>query len=137
MAALYITPELSIPLGEITIRTSRSSGPGGQHANVSASRVQASFDVSSSRSLSERQRELILARAGGLIAVVCQDERSQTRNRDLALERLAGRLRSALAEPQTREPTNPTYASRQRRLQTKRRAAVRKAQRRPPSIQED
>jgi ribosome-associated protein len=137
MADLYITPELSIPLGEITIRTSRSSGPGGQHANVSASRVQASFDVGSSRSLSERQRELILARAGGLIAVVCQDERSQARNRDLALERLAGRLRFALAEPQTREPTSPTYASRKRRLQTKRRIAVRKAERRPPSTQED
>ncbi len=131
---LRVGNELSIPLGEITIRTSRSSGPGGQHANVTASRVEAIFDVRASASLEDDQRARILARAGPRVVAVAQDARSQARNRDLALERLAQRLEQALAVPRDRTPTKPTTASRRRRLADKRRAAQRKLERRrPPS----
>jgi len=133
---LRITERLTIPLAEIVLRTSRSSGPGGQHANVTASRVEASFDVLASRALSESQRARILARAGERIVAVAQDERSQTRNRDLALKRLAERLARALAVPRHRRPTRPTAASRERRLQAKRRATDRKRGRRPPAADE-
>ena len=133
---LRITERLTIPLAEIVLRTSRSSGPGGQHANVTASRVEASFDVLASRALSESQRARILARAGERIVAVAQDERSQTRNRELALKRLAERLARALAVPRHRRPTRPTAASRERRLQAKRRATDRKRGRRPPAADE-
>ncbi len=123
----------AIPLAEIVLRTSRSSGPGGQHANVTASRVEAVFDVASSPTLSEPQRERLLARAGPRVVAVAQDERSQTRNRELALKRLAERISRALAVPRSRRPTRPTAASRKRRLQEKRQAARRKLERRPPS----
>jgi ribosome-associated protein len=114
------------------LRTSRSSGPGGQHANVTASRVEASFDVLASQALSDSQRARVLARAGERVVAVAQDERSQTRNRELALKRLAERLARALAVPRKRRPTRPTAASRERRLATKRRASQRKRARRPP-----
>jgi len=130
---LHVDDELSIPLSEIALRASRSSGPGGQHANVTASRVEAVFDALASRSLSEDQRERVLARAGPRVAAVAQDERSQARNRELALERLAERLRAALATPRSRRATRPTAAARARRLADKRRAARRKAERRPPA----
>jgi ribosome-associated protein len=133
---LRITERLTIPLAEIVLRTSRSSGPGGQHANMTASRVEASFDVLASRALSESQRARILARAGERIVAVAQDERSQTRNRELALGRLAERLARALAVPRQRRPTRPTAASRERRLQAKRRATDRKRGRRPPAADE-
>jgi ribosome-associated protein len=133
---LRITERLTIPLAEIVLRTSRSSGPGGQHANVTASRVEASFDVLASRALSESQRARALARAGERIVAVAQDERSQTRNRELALRRLADRLARALAVPRKRRPTRPTAASRERRLQAKRRATERKRGRRPPAADE-
>ena len=129
---LPITPGLTIPLGEITVRASRSSGPGGQHANVTASRVEASFDVLASPSLSEAQRERVLARVGPRLVAVAQDERSQARNRELALARLSERLAGALAVRKRRRPTRPTAASRERRLQAKRREAQRKRERRPP-----
>src|SRR5437899_3346185 len=93
---LRIDERLAIPLSEITIRTSRSSGPGGQHANVTASRVEVSFDVAASGVLSATQRERLLARAGARVAAVSQDARSQARNRELALERLRLRLARAL-----------------------------------------
>jgi ribosome-associated protein len=115
------------------LRTSRSSGPGGQHANVTASRVEAVFDVPGSSSLSAEQRERILARAGPRVVAVAQDARSQARNRELALQRLAERLRRALAVPRRRRSTAPTAASRVRRLEAKRLAARRKAERRRPS----
>jgi ribosome-associated protein len=133
---LRITERLTIPLAEIVLRTSRSSGPGGQHANVTASRVEASFDVLASRALSESQRARILARAGERIVAVAQDERSQTRNRELALRRLAERLARALAVPRHRRPTRPTAASRERRLAAKRRSTERKRGRRPPAADE-
>lgn len=129
---LRIIGELTIPLSEITVRTSRSSGPGGQHANVTASRVEASFDVLASPSLSDAQRRRVLARAGARLVAVAQDERSQARNRELALTRLSARLASALAMPKRRRATRPTAASRERRLAAKRRASERKRERRPP-----
>jgi ribosome-associated protein len=133
--ALRIDERLSIPLSEITLRTSRSSGPGGQHANVTASRVEASFDVLASGALSDAQRARVLARAGDRIVAVAQDERSQLRNRELALRRLAERLARALAVPRSRRATRPTAASRARRLQDKRRAGRRKLERRPPAAE--
>ncbi len=129
---LRVNRELAIPLAEITLRTSRSSGPGGQHANVTASRVEAIFDVFASTSLSESQRRRLLARGGPRLVAVAQDERSQTRNRALALERLAERLRQSLAVSRRRQPTRPTAASRARRRDAKRRAGRRKRERRPP-----
>jgi ribosome-associated protein len=129
---LFVSDRLSIPLSEITLRASRSSGPGGQHANVTASRVEASFDVAGSLSLSDEQRERLLARAGPRVVAVAQDARSQGRNRDLALARLAERLARALEVPRSRQATRPTAASRERRLSAKRRATERKRERRPP-----
>ncbi len=129
---LQITGELAIPLAEVTLRASRSSGPGGQHANVTASRVEASFDVLASPTLSDAQRERVLARIGPRVVAVAQDERSQARNRELALTRLSARLATALAAPKRRRATRPTAASRERRLAAKRRATERKRERRPP-----
>jgi ribosome-associated protein len=129
---LRVGDQLAIPLSEVVLRTSRSSGPGGQHANVTASRVEAVFDVLASRSLSEAQRERLLARAGERVVAVAQDERSQTRNRELALARLAERLERALAVPRSRRATRPTRAARDRRLQDKRHAGRRKLERRKP-----
>ena len=130
---LAVGEELSIPLSEITLRASRSSGPGGQHANVTASRIEASFDVLSSQILSDAQRERLLARAGPLVVAIAQDARSQGRNRELALARLAKRLEQALAVPRNRRATRPTAASRERRLAAKRRGTERKRERRPPA----
>jgi ribosome-associated protein len=129
---LVVSEKLSIPLSEVTVRASRSSGPGGQHANVTASRVEASFDVESSTTLSDSQRERLLARAGPRVVAVAQDARSQSRNRELALTRLAERLARALEVPRSRHATRPTAASRERRLAAKRRGTERKRERRPP-----
>ena len=120
---LRILGALTIPLSEVTVRASRSSGPGGQHANVTASRVEASFDVLASSTLSDAQRERLLARAGPRVAAIAQDGRSQARNRELALTRLSERLARALAVPKRRRATRPTAASRERRLAAKRRGA--------------
>jgi ribosome-associated protein len=112
---------LAIPLAEIELRASRSSGPGGQHANVTASRVEATFDVAASRSLNDEQKRRITARCGPVVRAVAQDTRSQARNRELALERLRGRLEAALAVQRPRRATKPTGAARRRRLEGKRR----------------
>jgi ribosome-associated protein len=111
----------SVPLAEIELRTSRSSGPGGQHANVTASRVEAVFDVAASRSLSEDVKRRITARCGPVVRAVAQDTRSQARNRELALERLRARLESALIVPRQRRATQPSAATRRRRVESKRR----------------
>ena len=132
---LRVTATVAIPLREIELRTSRSSGPGGQHTNVTASRVEAVFDVAHSPSLTEEQRARAMARVGPRLTAVAQDARSQARNRELALERLRARLATALAVPRARRPTKPTRASRRRRLEAKRRRAERKALRRPPSLE--
>jgi len=133
---LRVNTGLTLPLGEIELRASRSSGPGGQHANVTASRVEAVFDVSASRSLEERQRARLLERIGPVVTAVAQDERSQARNREMALERLAAKLGAALKVPRRRRATKPTAASRRRRLEQKRRQGDRKRNRRPPSAEE-
>lgn len=119
-------------MAEIELRASRSSGPGGQHANVTASRVEAVFDVEASRALDARRRELLLRRGGSLITAVSQDARGQARNRELALRRLAEKIAAGLTEPVSRRPTRPTRASREKRLEEKRRAGERKRMRRRP-----
>ena len=120
-------------MSEVELRASRSSGPGGQHANVTASRVEAVFEVEASRVLDEAQRERLLGRVGSPITAVSQDARGQARNRELALRRLAEKIAAGLAEPRRRRPTGPTRASRERRLEEKRRAGERKRTRRRPS----
>src|SRR5919199_1276114 len=112
---------VAIPLGEVELRASRSSGPGGQHANVTASRIEAVFDVTASAALDDEQKRRVMARAGPRIVAVAQDARSQARNRELALRRLQARLSAALAVPRRRRATAPTRASRERRLDAKRR----------------
>ncbi len=129
---LRVNRQLAIPMSEVVVRASRSSGPGGQHANVTASRVEASFDVLASRSLSDAQRARLLARAGPRVVAVAQDARSQARNRELVLARLSERIARALAVPKRRRATRPTAASRERRLDAKRRDAQRKRERRRP-----
>jgi ribosome-associated protein len=128
--SLSIRAGLSIPLTEIELRASRSSGPGGQHANVTASRIEASFDVARSAVLSDAQRARIMARCGPRVTAVAQDARSQARNRQLALERLAERIRRALEVQRPRTETQPTKASRRRRLDDKRRRGETKQARR-------
>jgi ribosome-associated protein len=115
-----------LPLREVTIRASRSSGPGGQHANVTASRVEAVFDVDNSSTLNDEQKRLVTARYGPQVRAVAQEARSQARNRELALERLRRRLSSALLVPRQRLATRPTQASVRRRLEHKRRQSERK-----------
>jgi ribosome-associated protein len=129
---LRVNDRLAIPVAEVTVRVSRSSGPGGQHANVTASRVEASFDVLASTSLSDAQRKRLVARLGSRVVAVAQDERSQARNRELALTRLGERLARGLVVPKRRRATRPTAASRERRLAAKRRATQRKRERRRP-----
>jgi ribosome-associated protein len=126
----------AIPLREITVRASRSSGPGGQHANVTASRIEASFDIAASSALSDEQKRRLIARLGPRVTAVAQDARSQTRNRELALVRLQRRLTAGLAVRRTRTPTKPTLAATQRRLESKRRQAARKRERRAPNRDE-
>lgn len=133
---LRINERLSLPLAEIELRASRSSGPGGQHANVTASRVEAVFDVEASATLDERQRARLRERLGSVITAVAQDARGQARNRELALERLAAKLAAGLRVQRKRRPTRPTKASCQRRLEQKRRTGERKRTRRPPSFDE-
>ena len=134
MEILRVTRDVAIPLTEIELRASRSGGPGGQHANVTASRVEAVFDVSSSPSLSHAQRERVMGRLGPRVTAVAQDTRSQARNRELALERLRSRLAGALAVQRPRKATRATRASKERRLQGKRRRSeVKRARRKPTS----
>jgi ribosome-associated protein len=131
---LRISEGVAIPIAEVELRASRSSGPGGQHANVTASRIEAVFDVAASSALSEEQKRRIAARLGPRVTAVAQDARSQARNRELALARLAERLGRALERPKRRRPTKPGRAARERRLEAKRRASQRKRLRRPPDF---
>lgn len=129
---LRVSSTLVIPLAELTWRFSRSGGPGGQHANTSDTRVEVRFDVAGSPSLGPRQRARLRERLGDELWVAASDERSQARNRDLALRRLADRLAQELRVDPPRRATKPTKASVNRRLQDKRRRATRKADRRRP-----
>lgn len=121
-----------VPLDEIELRASRSGGPGGQHANKTASRIEAVFDVRSSTALSESQKARVSARLGPRVTAVAQDSRGQARNRALALERLRDRLREALAPRKQRRATRPGRAAKERRLESKRRRSQRKQTRRRP-----
>ena len=134
---LKIDDGLAIPLAEVELRASRSSGPGGQHANVTASRVEAVFDVEASRALDDAQRARLLERVGPHVSAVAQEARGQARNRELALDRLAAKIAAGLRVPRRRRPTTPTSASRERRLEQKRRTSERKAGRRRPLGGED
>jgi ribosome-associated protein len=129
---MRLRPNTAIPLREVSVRASRSSGPGGQHANKTASRIEATFDVAASEALTDEQKRRIIARLGPRVVAVAQDERSQTRNRELALERLRRRLSSALAVARPRHATRPTSGSVKRRQAAKRRQSERKRDRRPP-----
>jgi ribosome-associated protein len=131
--SIRVTRSVVIPLAEIELRFSRSSGPGGQHAQKSETRVEAVFDVEASESLTDMQKRRVLERTGPVIRAVAQDERSQSRNRELAVERLAGQLREALRVQRRRLPTKPTTASKERRLEEKRRRSeVKRLRREPP-----
>ena len=130
--SIQVTRSVSLPRSEIDFRFSRSSGPGGQHAQKSDTRVEASFDVEASTALSEAQKRRVVGKAGPVLRAIAQDERSQWRNRELATERLVEALREALRVPRRRRPTKPTKASRERRLEQKRRRSDTKRLRRPP-----
>ena len=125
---------ISIPLDEIEIRASRSGGPGGQHANKTASRIEAVFDVRGSRTLDDSQKARIAARLGPRVAAVAQDARGQARNREIAIERLRRRLADAAAPRKRRRPTGPGRAARERRLESQRRQSERKRARRRPGL---
>jgi len=131
--SIRVTRSVSIPVSEIELRFSRSSGPGGQHAQKSETRVEAIFDVEASTALSARQKQRVVRKAGPVLRAVAQDERSQARNRELATERVAEALRDALHVERRRRPTKPSAASVQRRLEQKRRRSETKRLRRPPS----
>ena len=134
---LRVDGRLSIPLHEVELRASRSSGPGGQHANVTDSRVEAVFDVAASEALDDAQRARLLERAGPTVTAVAQEARGQARNRELALERLAAKIAAGLAVPRRRRPTRPTRAARRRRLEQKRRLGERKRARRRPAGEDE
>jgi ribosome-associated protein len=128
--SIRVTRTLDLPLTDVELRTSRSSGPGGQHAQKSETRVEAVFDVEASSALSEAQKRRVVARAGPVLRAIAQDERSQARNRELALERLATQLREALHVPRRRRPTKPSAQAVERRLDDKRRRSKTKRLRR-------
>jgi ribosome-associated protein len=131
--SIRVTRSVTIPRSEIELRFSRSSGPGGQHAQKTETRVEAVFDVEASGALTDAQKRRVIARAGQVLRAVAQDERSQWRNRELAVERLVATLREALRVPRRRRPTKPSKAAVERRLEQKRRRGELKRQRRPPA----
>ncbi len=131
---LVVTDRVRIPRHELAVSFTTSGGPGGQHANKAATRVELSFDVVSSAAFTDAQRERVLAKLGATVRVVADDERSQARNRALAEERLASRLRGALHVPRRRRATKPTRGSQRRRLDAKSRRAELKQQRRRPAV---
>ena len=133
--SIPVTRSVALPVSEIELRVSRSSGPGGQHAQKSSTRVEASFDVAASSALTEVQKRRVVERAGPVLRAVAQDERSQSRNRELAIERVVEKLREALAVPRRRVPTRPGDAAHERRLESKRRRARTKALRRTPDAE--
>jgi ribosome-associated protein len=130
--SIRVTRSVVLPLAEVKLRFSRSSGPGGQHAQKSETRVEAVFDVEESKALTDVQKRRVVSRAGPTLRAIAQDERSQLQNRELAVERLVEQLRNALRVERRRVPTKPTAASRERRLEQKRRRADVKRQRRAP-----
>jgi ribosome-associated protein len=131
--SIRVTRSVVLPRSEIELRTSRSSGPGGQHAQKSETRVEAVFDVEGSSALSDAQKRRVVAKAGPILRAIAQDERSQLRNKELATERVVESLREALRVPRRRVPTKPSAAARERRLeQKKRRGQVKRLRRNAP-----
>ena len=128
--SIRVTRSVVLPLSDIEYRTSRSSGPGGQHAQKTESRVEAVLDVEATRALTDVQKRRVVARAGPVLRAIAQDERSQSRNKELATERLVGQLREALKVPRKRTPTKPSKAAVQRRLEQKKRRSQLKRSRR-------
>ncbi len=132
--SIRVTRSVVVPRSEIELRTSRSSGPGGQHAQKSETRVEAVFDVEASSALSDAQKRRVVAKAGPALRAIAQDERSQLRNKELAIERVIESLREALRVPRHRVPTKPSAASRERRLEQKKwRSQVKRLRRQPPN----
>ena len=130
--SIRVTRSVVLPLSEVDFRTSRSSGPGGQHAQKTETRAEAVFDVEASAALTAVQKRRVLAKVGPVVRAVAQDERSQWRNRELAIERVVEALRDALKVERRRRTTKPTAAAKQRRLEQKRRRSETKRLRRPP-----
>ena len=130
--SIRVTRSVALPIAEIELRFSRSSGPGGQHAQKSETRVEALFDVEASAALTEAQKRRVSAKAGPVLRAIAQDERSQLRNRELAVERLVEQLREALKVPRRRRPTKPPRAAVEKRLEDKRRRGETKRLRRDP-----
>ncbi|HSP73692.1 MAG TPA: alternative ribosome rescue aminoacyl-tRNA hydrolase ArfB [Gaiellaceae bacterium] len=130
--SIRVTRSVALPIAEIELRFSRSSGPGGQHAQKSETRVEALFDVEASAALTEAQKRRVSAKAGPVLRAIAQDERSQLRNRELAVERLVEQLREALKVPRRRTPTTPPRAAVEKRLEDKRRRGETKRLRRDP-----
>jgi ribosome-associated protein len=130
--SIRVTRSVVLPVSEVELRFSRSSGPGGQHANTSETRVEAIFDVEASTALTDAQKRRVVGRVGPIIRAVAQDERSQWRNRELALERVVEQLRAALRVRRRRVPTKPSAAAREKRLDDKRRRSEVKRLRRAP-----
>jgi ribosome-associated protein len=133
--SIRVTRSVLLPVSEVTLRVSRSSGPGGQHAQKSSTRVEALFDVEASTALTDTQKRRVVARAGPVLRAIAQDERSQARNRELAVERLVEKLRGALAVPRRRVATRPGKAAKERRRESKQRRARTKALRKPPTAE--
>jgi ribosome-associated protein len=119
--SIRVTRTVVLPVSEVVLRTSRSSGPGGQHAQKTETRVEAVLDVEASTALTDVQKRRVVARVGPVLRAIAQDERSRARNRELALERLVAQLREALRVPRARKPTTPSNAAVERRLADKRR----------------
>jgi ribosome-associated protein len=130
--SIQVTRSVAIPRSEIELRFSRSSGPGGQHAQRTETRVEAIFDVAASAALTDVQKQRVIGRVGPVLRAIAQDERSQWRNRELAVERLVAQLREALRVPRRRRPTRPSAKAYERRLAEKRRRGEAKRLRRPP-----
>jgi ribosome-associated protein len=130
--SIRVTRSVVLPLSEVELRFSRSSGPGGQHANTSETRVEAVFDVEGSTALTDNQKRRVVSKAGSTLRAVAQDERSQWRNRELAITRLVEQLRRALHVERKRLPTKPSKAAKERRLEDKRRRSAVKRLRRAP-----
>jgi ribosome-associated protein len=131
--SIRVTRSVELSLAEIDLRTSRSSGPGGQHAQKSETRVDARFDVEASSALTPAQKRRVVGKAGPVLRAVAQDERSQARNRELAIGRLVDALRAALYVERKRVKTKPSAAAKKRRLEQKRRRGETKRLRRPPN----
>ncbi len=134
---VQIKEGVAIPLAEIELKASRSSGPGGQHANVTASRIEAVFDVEASAVLNDNQKRRIMKRLGTRVTAVAQDTRSQARNRELALERLSKRLKAALTVKRKRRSTKPGRAVKEKRLKAKHQRGQLKRDRRAPRGEDD